>query len=565
MNFIIPKENYLCEPQNQSCYEYFLEAYKRIAKDYGDTYTAFVTPVADTESEISMKRFVDDIEKLASWLVSKGIGKGDVFTAFLPTCGHAAVIFYAISKIGAIVNFVHPLTPQNQLIEIMEHTKSKGVIMLDLFAGAHSGVSERYLTVVGSISDFCEGTAYRYAKGNEMKNAQYEKTENHYPYMEIMAMNLPAVPTNENPGKNDAVYIHGGGTTGKSKTIRHSAYSFNRLAYAMYALDVPHDYEKSYSLCVLPCFHAYGLGVSIHYALCNAYKPIMISKFDPVQVNELIRKYCVIEMLGVPKMFQKLMEAPNFENNEGIRNLRIMSAGGDYVNPDFIREFNEKIAAQGSEGLLAPGYGLTEMCAVCTTNNLPKGYYRDNTVGMPILGTHIEIWDSEGNRLPQGKTGEVVVTGECMMNGYLPDDVIAETGIYTDKHGKNWIKTGDVGFLTEEGHLVFTSRIKRIIIISGYNIYPATVEKKVLCLDYVSEACACQGYDEARKPYVKLVVAPTDPAANKDEVAQKLLKFCEENIEGYSCPRKVVVMDVLPRTKMEKIDFVVLSDKLPVA
>lgn len=563
MEYIIPKENYLTLPEKESCYEYMLQSYERISKDYGDDYTAFVTPVANVESETSMKRFIADIEKLASWFVSKGIGKGDVVTAFLPTCGHAAIAFYACSKIGAISNFVHPLTPPAQLVEIMLHTKSKCLMLLDLFAGPFKPITDKFLTVVCSTSDFCDGIAYKYAKGNEMQNAQYERTATTNPYMEIMGMDLPAVPTDVNPGKDDAIYIHGGGTTGKSKTIIHSAYSFNNLAYAMYALDLPHDYVKCYSLCVLPCFHAYGLGVSIHYAICNAYKPIMISKFDPIQVNEIIRKYCVIEMLGVPKMFQKLMEAPNFKDNEGIKNLLILSVGGDYMSPDAIRAFNDAIAAQGAKGKLAPGYGLTEMCAVCTTNNLPAEYYRDDTVGMPILGNHIEIWDENGNKLPAGEIGEVVMTGKCMMNRYLPDDAIKETGIYVDENGKSWVKTGDVGFITEDGHIKFTSRIKRIIIISGYNVYPATIEKKVLGLDYIAEACACQGYDENGKPYVKLVVAPADPEADRAELEEKLMAFCKDNIEGYGCPRKIVIMDALPRTKMEKIDFVALSDKIP--
>ena len=563
MEYKIPKENYLTKPKKESCYEYLLAAYGRISKDYGDDYTAFVTPVANVESETSMKRLLSDVEKLASWFVSKGIGKGDVVTAFLPTCGHAAIAFYACSKIGAISNFVHPLTPPNQLVEIMIHTKSKCLMLLDLFAGPFKPITDKFLSVVCSTSDFCDGIAYKYAKGNEMQNAHYERTATTNPYMEIMGMELPAVPTDTNPGKDDAIYIHGGGTTGKSKTIIHSAYSFNNLAYAMYALDLPHDYTKCYSLCVLPCFHAYGLGVSIHYAICNAYKPIMISKFDPIQANELIKKYCVIEILGVPKMFQKLMEAPNFKDNKGMKNLLILSAGGDYISPDFIREFNNAIEAQGAKGKLAPGYGLTEMCAVCTTNNLPEGYYRENTVGMPILGTHVEIWDSENNKLPAGEIGEVVITGKCMMNRYLPDDEIQESGIYTDENGKNWIKTGDVGYLTEEGHLKFTSRIKRIIIISGYNIYPATIEKKVLSLDYISEACACQGYDENGKPYIKLVVAPSDAEADREALKEKLMSFCKKNIESYSCPRKIFVMEALPRTTMQKIDFVALSDKVP--
>lgn len=557
----IPADNYLHKPTDESCYDYLKMSYERISKDIGDDYTAFVTPVANVESETSIKRLFADVEKMASFFVSKGIKKGDVVTAFLPTCGHAFIAFYSLIKIGAIANFVHPLTPPAQLDEIMVHTNSKGVFMLDLFAAGYKSIIEKYMTVVCSTSDFCDGIAYKYAKGNEMQNAHVPEHENVYRYLDITALDLPEVPSIKNPGKDEAIYLHGGGTTGKSKTIIHSNYSFNFLAYSMYALDPDHDYQNAYSLCVLPCFHAYGLGVAMHYALCNAYRPIMIAKFDPVQANELIRKYPVIEILGVPKMFQKMADADNFEN-EGVKNLKVLSVGGDFISTEFIDYFNTRIHALGSTAKLSRGYGLTEMCAVCTTN-AGIDDYRNTTVGRAIYGTTIEIWDEDGNKLPVGKVGEVVVTGETMMNRYLPDDVVKDTGIYTDKNGKKWVKTGDVGYLNNDEHLVFTSRIKRIIIISGYNVYPATIEEKIIDLNYINECCACQGYDENGKPYVKLVVSLTDPNADHDEIKEKLMNFCKENIEGYACPRKIEIMDLLPRTKMEKIDFVKLSDKAP--
>lgn len=559
----VPKANYLPKPTDETCYEYMLESYSRVSKDLGENYTAFVTPVGPVESETKMERLIGDIEKMAAFLSSRGLKKGDVFTVFMPTCGHAFIAFYSLTKLGIIANFVHPLTPPAQLLEIMSHTRSKGVFMLDLFAGAYASVIEKYPAIICSTSDFCDGVAYQYAKGNEMQNAHVPEHENVYRYLDVMAMDLPKVPTIEHPGKDNAVYLHGGGTTGKSKTIIHSNYALNFLAYSMYIHDAPHDNSNSYSLCVLPCFHAYGLGVAMHYALCNAYRPIMIPKFDPIQANELVKKYCVMEILGVPKMFQKMIEAPNFEN-EGLKNLNVISVGGDYVSKEFVDAFNAKIASFGAKGKLSPGYGLTEMCAVCTTNNgIEK--YKSNTVGVPAFGSELEIWDEDRKKLPQGEVGEVVVTGECIMNGYLPDDFIQESGIYTDRNGKNWIRTGDVGFLDEDGHLVFTSRKKRIIIIAGYNIYPATIEEKVNEIDYIAESCACQGYDENGKPYVKLVVALRNAEADKEEITEKLMSFCKENFEGYTCPRKIFFVDALPRTKMEKIDFIKLSDPVPQA
>ena len=563
-DYRIPANNYLRKPEDESCYDYLKAAYGRISKVLGEDYTAFVTPVGPVESEIKMPRLFNDIEKMASFIDSLGIKKGDVVTAFMPTCGHAFIAFYSLIKLGVVANFVHPLTPPNQLEGIMAHTKSKAVFMLDLFAHAYTNIIDKYPTIVCSTSDFCDGVAYQYAKGNEMQNAHVPEHKNVYRYLDVMAMDLPAVPDIKNPGKDDAIYLHGGGTTGKSKTIIHSNFSFNSLAYAMYACDVPHDYTNSYSLCILPCFHAFGLGVAMHYILCNAYRPIMIPKFDPLQANELIRKYCIKEIFGVPKMFQKLFEAPNFEN-EGVKNLTVLAAGGDYVSEEFVNEFNAKIKSLGAEGYLGRGYGLTEMCAVCTCNNFGIEDAKSNTVGRPIFGVDAEIWDDYGNKLPQGEIGEIIFAGDTMMNRYLPDDTVQETGIYIDENGKKWVRTGDVGYIDEDNHIVFTSRKKRIIIIAGYNIYPATIEEKVAQLDYVAEACACQGYDENGKPYVKLVVALNDKEADEEAIKEKLMTYCKENFEGYGCPRKIFVVPELPRTKMEKIDFVKLSDPVPQA
>ncbi|MBQ7116730.1 MAG: acyl--CoA ligase [Clostridia bacterium] len=558
MNGIFSPKGYLEKPIDESCYEYLKKCYRKISKDIGEDYTAFVTPVGDTESKTSIKRLFNDVEKISSFLVSKGIKKGDVLTAFLPTCGHAFIAFYAVTRLGAIVNFVHPFTPVAQLKKIMLETGSKGIFLLDLFADSYKDIIREYMAVVCSISDFCDGTALKYAKNNEMQNAKVPEDGNVYLYSDILSLDLPATEGVNNPGKEDAVYLHGGGTTGRSKTIIHSNYSFNFLAYSMYALDPEHSYEDAYSLCVLPCFHAYGLGVSMHYALCNAYRPIMISKFDPVQANELIRKYCVMEIMGVPNMYRKMVEADNFEN-EGLRNLTVVSVGGDFVETDFVDMFNEKLSAHGSSARLSRGYGLTEMCAVCTSN-AGASDYKNSTVGVPVYGTCLEIWDEKGNKLPVGEIGEIAVTGETIMNGYLPDGVMNDSGFYTDKDGIKWIRTGDVGYLDEDGHLVFKSRIKRIIVISGYNVYPATIEEKINELPYIKECCACQGYDEKGKPYVKLVVSLSDRSADEKEIKEKLIDFCKENFERYCCPKKVIIIDELPKTKMEKIDFISLSD-----
>ncbi len=554
-------EQYLRAPGTQSCYEYIHECYNRIRKDLGDDYIAFMIPVADQESAVRMPRLLADVEKLASYLHSIGLKKGDVYTVFLPTCGHAVVALYALNKLGIIANYVHPMTPPNVLEDIMAHTKSKGILTLDLLAGPFAGVLANHPTVVGSVSDFCDGVALKYAMYNEMQNAKIPELDTITLYKDILKMDLPETETVKDMGKQDAFYMHGGGTTGRSKTVRLSSYAFNSLAYKFYLLDLPHDYKNCHAISAIPCFHAYGLAGVIHYGVCNAYKPFLCPKFDARQINEIIRKYKIIEFIGVPKMFQKLMQEDNFEN-EGTKNLEMVFAGSDIVSKAFVDEFDAIMEKHGAKARMCRGYGLTEVCGVVTSNGAAGPYCKDS-VGFPLFGLTVEIWDENGNKLPTGELGEICVTGDSIMNGYLQDDFIHDSGIYIDKNGTNWIRTGDMGYMDEDGFVYFAGRIKRIIIISGYNIYPATIEEKVDTLDYINEVCAVQGYDEKSKPLVKLVVSLKDQSADREKVISDLKAFCKANLESISVPRKYEIMELLPRTKMDKIDFMKLTDPIP--
>ncbi len=552
-----PKEHYLFQPQgNESCYEYLLECHRRISADIGD-YTAFVTPIADVYTETPISKLFSDIEKLAAYLSAKGYRAGDVLTAFMPNCGHVFPVLYAANKLGIIINFVHPLTPPDALLAEMKHTKSKGLFILDVLCGFYGAIMSQYPTIVCRTSDYCDGKAYAYAAYNEAHNVRIPDVPYRF-FKDVIDNDYPAAETVRNFGKKDAFYMQGGGTTGKSKTIILSSFAFNAVAYKYYLLDQPHDYKTAHCLGVLPCFHAYGLGGPIIYALCNAYKPILFPKFDAHQVNDMISKLSVVQILGVPKMYEKLMDADNFDN-PGVRNLQMTYAGGDLVSEEFVDRFNQKMKQHGATARLGRGFGLTEMCACCTSNG--GQHFKDKSTGYPVAGTTLEVWDDDGNELPTGEIGELVFSGENMMNGYLPDDNVHDNGIYYDKNGKPWIRTGDLGYVDEEGFMYFVGRKKRIIIIAGYNIYPATIEEQVAALDYVSEVCAVQGYDNAGKPLVKLCVAPQYPEEDKEEIRKALEKFCMTHIEGYACPRKIEVLDALPRTKMEKIDFLALSDR----
>lgn len=557
-NYPKPEKGYLSKPGDQSCYEYLCECSSKIIKDVGD-YTAFV----NLDCETSVTQMIADVEKLAAYLQANGFKKGDVITVFLPTSAHAFIAFYALNKLGIICNMAHPLLPPDAIQEIINITMSKALFILDRAAGAYEKVIENIFTIVCSTSDYTSGPIKPYVVADDAKNSNVPKFDTVHLYRDIMAGEYEKAETVRHLGKETMFYLGGGGTTGRSKIIKLSSYAFNYVAYACYIFDrdcKKHEYGNSYSLCVLPCFHAYGLGEGMHYFVCNAYSCILMPKFDAQKANDYVSRYNVKEIFGVPNMFKKMIEADNFDN-PGVKNLDFLSCGGDVVTKEFSETFNARVRKNGADCPIYPGYGLTEVCALATANS--KSYNKLGTVGLPVDGTEILIVDENRKELPVGEVGEIMIHSETMMNGYLDDGYVENDGIWHDENGVDWILTGDAGYLDEEGYLYISGRIKRIIIISGYNIYPATIEQKVMLLDYVDEACAVQGYDDNGKVCVKLCVVLNDNSLDKEQIKEELFEYCKQNLGKYSVPRKIEFLDALPRTKMDKVDFMRLTENAP--
>ncbi len=548
---------YLVEPGEESCYEYLLGCYGRISADVGD-YAAFV----NLDCTTMMSEMFGDVEKLASFLVANGIKRGDVFTVFLPTSPHAFIIFYALSKIGAVADFVPPFLPPAALREEREKVGSRGIFILDRMYGAYAEVIGSSTAVVCSLSDYARGEIKEKVKIEEDKNLQVQLPSSCIRFAAALESAGEPVPTVKNPGRDAAIYLHGSGTTGKSKTVVLSAFALNNVAYGTYRYkeDLPHTYGNSFSLCILPCFHSFGISSGIHFCTCNAFSGIIMPKFDAHKANDYISRYNVQYISGAPSMFMKMIAADNFDN-DGVKNLEVLYTGGDIVSESFIQKMNGILADHGSRAQLFRGWGLTEMGGACTTN------YHNNckadSIGKCIFGLRVKVIDESGNILPAGENGELCVTSNSVMNGYLADDgTVRNNGVFVDEDGTRWVHTGDMGYVDEDGYVFFTGRKKRIIIISAYNIYPYSIEQKVMTLPFIDEACAVQGYDENAKPLVKLCISLKDKTMSEDEVKEKVLRFCTENFESFSVPRKIVIMDALPRTKLAKLDFMTMSDTL---
>ncbi|MBR3818570.1 MAG: acyl--CoA ligase [Clostridia bacterium] len=536
---------------NLTCYDY-LKVFANKTGDY-DAVLAF-------GSRTKLSKIIRDSDAVAAYINSIGIKSGDVVTIFLPNVVHAFTTFYALNKIGVIANIVHPLTTPDALVEIIEFTKSKAIFLLDILAEKYVDLLNNcnIPVIVCSNSDYLIAPVVPAFKVFEkVKGKGVDGFKKSVKYSKAVSIGAKKSCVECHDGNKIAVYLHGGGTTGKSKTIMLSSNNINNIATKLEDLDSPHKAGSEYSLLVLPSFHAFGLAVAMHFPITHGYTSIPMIQFNAESANKHMRKHNVTFVLGVPNMFKKMLEEKHFDGPH-LKNLRLVFCGGDVLPERLVRDFNKTVAKNGGKGKLFRGYGLTEVSSVCTVNRYDA--CREESIGKPLRDITVEIWDEMKNKLPAGQTGEIVIKGDTAMIGYYNgDNTVKNDGVYVNSKGERWILTGDLGHLDSDGFLYFTGRKKRMIVISGYNVYPVDIENAVLQLPFISEACAVQGYQK-NKPCVKLCVTLKEPM-NHDDAIDKIQNYCKKNLAKFSCPRKIEVFDTFPRTKMAKVDFMKLSDK----
>ena len=539
----------LKSPENKNCYQYLREC----TEIYDDVYMMQHFGVKYYRSKI-----FSDMDALAGYFQKViGLKRGDVFTIFMPTTVQSIIAFYALNSIGVITNFVHPLMSTEFLKEQLEAVNSKGVMILDLLAKDHiKTINDSGLPcLVCCSSDYSEGYkkyGCKFAEGLVKK--LYPKYNKSSYYKDAIAKGLKPEQVKDN-GDELGAYLNGGGTTGKSKTIKITSKSINELVWRVSDLDEIHAPGEEAEVIVLPLFHCFGLCIGIHMAMCNSARIIPMMQFDAKLFVKLLKQNRVAGFVGIPLMFQKLMREKGFDGPH-LKNVRIMFCGGDDVSDGFLDEFNSYFEKWGTKARLRQGYGLTETNSVCTTNS--NDDYRRGSVGRTLRGVTVELWDDNHKAVPNGEIGEFAISGPTIMEGYHEEGQADDYGIYTDENGVKWVLSGDLGYRDDDGYYYFSGRKKRLIIIAGYNVYPTDIEKVVGEIDFIKECCAVQGWDNG-KSMVRLY-ASLRKNGDEEEYKRIICETCDSNFSKFYIPRDIIFVDELPQTPLMKIDYRKLTD-----
>ena len=541
----------LKSPENTNCYEYL----KNCTSIYGDVYMMQHFGVKYYKSKI-----YKDMDALASYFQNElGLKRGDVYTIYMPTTMQSIIAFYALNKIGVIVSFVHPLMSGEFLKEQIDFVGSKGIMVLDLLAKKHiDEINQIGLPcLVCSSSDYSNGLKRAGNRFGECLLKFGKKYKNCTSYRKAIKCKEPVEAVHNN-GDDLAVYLNGGGTTGKAKTIKLTSKAINELVYRVSDLDEIHDPGNEAEIIVLPQFHCFGLCVAIHMALCNSGRIIPMMQFDQRIFIKLMKTEKVVGVVGIPLMFQKLMENKDFDGPH-LKNIRLMFCGGDDVTDEFLDEFNSYFEKWGAVGRLRQGYGFTEIASVCCTNT--NDDYKKGTIGKALRGVEVQIWDDNNNQVPNGEVGEIVVSGPTLMEGYYCETGEENLGLYIDENGKKWVKSGDLGFKDDDDFYHFCGRKKRVIIIAGYNVYPTDIEKVVGSLPQTKICCAVEGKKNDRR-IVRLYIQ-AKPDTDEEAMKKEIEAVCEDNFSKFYVPYDIIFMDKMPITPLMKVDFMKLQNADP--
>ena len=513
------------------------------------------------DTQITYKDLIKKINKVAAALKAIGAEKGEKITVCMPNTPEAIYMFYAINEIGAVANMIHPLSSEKEIEDYVNQAESRIMLCVDVSYPKVENIIKNtrieQLVVVSPTRsmDLIVRVVYKLTKGrkNHIKKSQHVITWDQFLSKANKYIGNPHARVN---ATDDAVIMYSGGTTGKPKGIILSNLNFNAQALGAKYL-VPELFKPEYSfMAFLPNFHAFGLGCCIHMPLYFGARTFLIPQFNPKKFKSYITRYKVDILVGVPTVFEYLTKI-KFKK-DGLKNVKYVVSGGDMISMSSKEIINDFLKKHGSKAIIENGYGLTEASGGFIFS--PRSIAEEpDTIGYPIPDNEVIIMDLKTKKPAKlGQDGEILVRGLSVMKGYLKKP--KETKEAFVKIGnKKYLRTGDIGYADERGVIHFRSRLKRMIVSNGYNIYPANIEDVTLKCKDVS-ACAVVGREDKLRGEKVVVYVVAAPDAREHTIRKELGVIYKKHLAKYEIPREIRFIDALPKTKLAKVDFKALEE-----
>lgn len=532
-----------------SIYEYLLEKNSDFPKDIAINYLG---------RKITFGELFKRIDETAAAFAAVGVKPKEIVTLALPSIPEALYCIYALNKIGAVANMIHPLAGRREIINYLNEVESRVAVLFDgTYKLLECDLSETRLdhaVIVTAGESLPFGIKQIYAIKNKPPKLTGPKTVTWRSFV-TAGMGTP-IPKVKKDIYDTAVISHTGGTTGEPKGVMCSDRNCNALIWQI-GQTIEHKRQER-MLLVLPPFINYSLVNGVFEPFSFGHTVIMLPKYEPEKLVNYIRKYKFNHTNTIPAYVEYLLNS-KIKDREDFSCLNFIYCGGEAISIAMEKRINAILLSHGAHYPLGKGLGSTEMissAALTTVNNNVPG-----SVGSPAPRVNCGIFAPEGGEeLQYNEAGEICFSGPTVMLGYYKKPEETAKVVHIHKDGQRWLHTGDLGYIDEDGVLFVTGRIKRIIMIKGKDgniskLFPDRIEKAVGTHPAVRACCVVGVPDEKRINYAKAYVELNEGFTPSEELAREICRACKDKVPDYQVPEEGEFFPVIPRTERGKVDY----------
>ena len=515
--------------------------------------------------ETSFRSFLARIDAAAKGLYNMGIRKGDKVTICMANTPQAVDCFYALNRIGAIPNMIHPLSAANEIAFYLNFSKSKAILTLAQFYDKVSSIRDQLENptkiLIARIADELPvplSILYPMTKGGKADRVPAGKAYTLW-YDMVKAGKGTVLPDDDGKADECGAILYSGGTTGTTKGIMLSNRNFNALGMQTIAASGFGSVAGMKMLSIMPVFHGFGLGIGIHTALIGGASCILVPQFSVKVYSDTLLKHKPELIPGVPTLFEALLRAEDLKGKD-LSFLKGIFSGGDSLSPELKKKVDAFLKEHGCTEQIREGYGTTEcVTASCLT---PKDYARSGSIGVPFPDTYYKVVKpGTTEELEPNNEGEICVSGPTVMLGYMDNPEETANTLRRHGDGRIWLHTGDLGHMDGDGFVYFRQRLKRMIITSGYNVYPSQLENIIDGHEKVLLSCVIGVKDTYRGQKIRAYVVPMPGIEPTEELKKELLDHCAAHVAKYAVPRELEWRTELPKTLVGKVAYRVLEEE----
>ena len=519
--------------------------------------------------KISYKNYIDMIDETARRLYNLGVTEGEVVTVMSVANPELEVLFYALNKLGAVINLIDVRSDYKQIKKYLMEVKSSTVVVMDNFLPEFDKCMEDedidnivenvitlspYNSVLFPFNVLAEKKSRKEDSTLYSKIDEIKKKNKYMTWNDLMSVHKYRYPRYPRYKKNMvAALVHTGGTTGVPKTVKLSNENFNAMAIQYKSLNANYNKGDTFLNGIVP-FVAYGIVVTIHMPMCLGMTNIIAPILSPKEFTEFMIKYKPNHTITVPTYVEHFVHDRKADsmNWKSLKNLGI---GGDYFPEQSEIYVNEFLKNHGSSSIAEKGYGMTENSS--TAGVCLVGVNKINSLGIPLpLNTYGIFERGTDKELKYGEEGEICITGPTEMLGYLDNEEEEGKVIKIHSDGKKWIHSEDVGIIDEDGFLFFKGRYKRLIPHGGFKLYPSYIEGVIMKHPDIDNCCVISIPDKVygASPEAHVVIKK-DSVSELKKLKEELIKLCQDKLPSYSQPEDFIFEEDLPLTSVGKVDY----------